>query len=562
MKFNVIPVVTAFVLASTYSFSASSQYGELSDDDYIVASKIRNEGIRNSEVSDILFHLSDVIGPRLTGSKQLKLANEWTAEKMQSFGLQKIDIDPYEFGRGWDFSYTSVHMISPNKSPVLALPIAWSAGTQGVKQGEAMIVDIKDKQDFEKYRGKLKGKILFLNEPRQIVSAPFKEVSKSTTYRFTEQQLADISDYDIDREKEKAIAENRTLERIWKEKGEVSEGGRKEYLLFKESQDFFRAEGAIATVRISSYDMGLISAKGVLLRKGDLVPITGLTMASEHYNRIIRLLERDIPVRLEIDVRAEVLPSGPAHNTFGEITGTDKSKEMVMVGAHLDSWHVGTGASDNGAGVAITMEAMRILKALGIKPKRTIRIALWGGEEQRGIVHNNFYLGSGAYMDKTVGTRHPAEEGEEKYPQHLRKRPAGLLLKKGQKKISAYYNIDNGGGRIRGVWGQNNYAATAIFKEWLVPFADLGANTVTLRGAYGSDHVAYDLFGIPGFQFIQDPLEYETHLHHTNMDVFDHASEIDMKQAATILAFFLYKTAMMDEVIPRKQLRDSRYIKK
>jgi len=559
MKANIILCVTALICAGAPASASSSGGEQLTSEDYIIASKIRNEGIRNSEVSEILFHLTDVIGPRLTGSKQLKQSNEWTAEKMKSFGLQKVKSDPYEFGRGWDFSHSSVHMISPNKSPVLALPIAWSAGTDGAQKGEAMIVTIESKEDFAKYKGKLKGKILFLNEAREITPAPFKQVSMAGAYRFTDEQLAEIVEYDIDEEKERAVAENNVLARIWNEKGLFSEGMRQEYDLFKETQDFFRQEGALATVRISRYDMGLISAAGVMLRKDDTVPVTGLIMASEHYNRVMRLLERNIPVHLEINVQAEILSASPAYNTFAEITGTDKSKEAVMVGAHLDSWHVATGASDNGAGVAITMEAMRILRALNIKPKRTIQIALWGGEEQRALEHDNFYLGSGAFMDKMVGTPKPAEKGEEKYLQSLRKRSAGLLLKKGQKKISAYYNIDNGSGRIRGIWGQDNLAATAIFKEWLAPFADLGANTVTTRSAYGTDHIAYDMYGIPGFQFIQDSLEYETHLHHTNMDVFDHASEADMKQAATIMAFFLYKTAMMDERMPRKRLQDSRY---
>ncbi len=556
-------IITASLVFSSLSvFSASSGSIELSYEDKIIASKIRNEGIRNSEVSEILRHLSDVIGPRLTGSRQLKQANDWTAKKLKSFGLKNINVKPYEFGKGWDFSYAAVHMIEPTKSPVLALPYAWTAGTNGVQRGDAMVVTIESREDFEKYKGRLKGKVLFLSKARDIVHAPFKEVSMAGAYRFNDEQLAEIAEYDINYEKEEAMGESPVLARIWKEKAEPSEEDREDYLLRKDAEAFFLEEGALATVRISRYDMGVITGDGLLLRKGDPVPVTGLNMASEHYNRVIRLLENNIPVRLEIDVKAEILPAGPAHNTFAEIVGTHKSKEIVMVGGHLDSWHVGTGASDNGAGVAIAMEAMRILKALGIKPKRTIRIALWGGEEQETHVHNNFYLGSAAFADENIGTLHPADAEEEKYPQLYRKRKPGLLLKDGQRKISAYYNIDNGSGRIRGVWGQDNHVAVSIFKGWLEPFADLGASTVTSRSTYGTDHMPYDHFGIPGFQFIQDSLEYESHLHHTNMDVFDHASDADMKQAASVLAFFLYKTAMMDEVIPRKRLHNSTYLKK
>ncbi|MFT4670777.1 MAG: carboxypeptidase Q [Pseudohongiellaceae bacterium] len=560
-KIVICAALKASIVLVSNSVVAAASSGDtaLSYEDGIVASKIRNEGIRNSEVSSILYNLSDVIGARLTGSKQLKQANDWTATKLKSFGLDNVRVTPYEFGRGWDFSHSAVHMITPTKSPVLALPYAWTAGTNGAQSGDAMIVDIQSKDDFEKYEGKLSGKILFLDKKRKIVHAPFKKVSIAGAYRFTDEQLAIISEYDIEFEKEQAIDESPVLAGIWKETTEPSDEEREDYIFRKDAEAFFLEEGVLATVRISRYDMGLIVGGGVVLRNNDLVPVTALNMASEHYNRVIRLLENDIPVRLEIDVRAEILLSGPAHNTFAEIKGSKGSKEIVMVGAHLDSWHVGTGASDNGAGVAITMEAMRILKSLNIRPKRTIRLALWGGEEQEARVYNNFYLGSGAFADKNIGTLHPASKDEEKYPQILRKRNLALQLKEGQRKISAYYNIDNGSGRIRGIWAQDNHAAALMFRKWFEPFADLGANTVTSRSTYGTDHIPFDLFGIPGFQFIQDSLEYESHLHHTNMDVVDHASEADMKQAASILAFFLYKTSMLDEIIPRKGLRNSSY---
>jgi len=550
------------MLGSAIVHSADTGSSELSYNDKIIASKIRNEGIRNSEVSDILFHLTDVIGPRLTGSKQLKTANDWTAEKLTSYGLKNANVEPYEFGRGWDFTHASVHMITPRGTPLLALPNAWTAGTDGAQRGEAMIVRIESKEDFAKYKGKLKGKILFVDEKRDIVPAPFKEVSMAGAYRFTDEQLKKIAEYDINEEKEFAANESNVHARIWKEETAPLDEYRETYELYHQKQAFFHEEGVLATVNISRYDMGLITGTGNPLMKDDTVPVTTLNMASEHYNRVIRLLERDIPVTLELDIRAEMLPHGPAHNTFAEIQGSKKSKEMVMVGAHLDSWHVGTGASDNGAGVAITMEAMRILSALNIKPKRTIRIALWGGEEQGSCTHENFYLGSGAFAEKHLGKQRPSNPDQQHFMPWVRDREPGLLLHDGRDKISAYYNIDNGSGRIRGVWGQDNHAASMIFKGWLAPFADLGANTVTTRSTYGTDHVTYDLYGVPGFQFIQDSLEYESHVWHSNMDVFDHASDPDMRQAASILAFFLYKTAMMDDVIPRKNIRGSEYLKK
>lgn len=557
MKATTRLFIGGLLLAGTVAPAARSSDHTLSFDDKIVASKIRNEGIRNSQVSEILFHLSDVIGPRLTGSDQLKQANDWTAKKLASFGLRNVRVEPYEFGQGWNFTHSSVHLITPSSTPMLALPYAWTSGTDGPERGEAMIVTIDSEEDMETYRGKLTGKVLFLDEARAPVPAHLNDVYKEWPYRFSDADLKRIEQYDIDVEKAAAVDESPEHANLWQEDTAVPEEDREAYLLEKAMQAFFVEEGALATVRISKYDMGLVTAGGELLRKGDPVPVTGLNMAAEHYNRVIRLLEHDIPVTLEIDVRAELLPDGPAHNTFADIPGTGKSKEIVMVGAHLDSWHAGTGASDNGAGVAITLEAVRILKALNIHPKRTVRVALWGGEEQDSLVHNNFYLGSGAFADRYLGTRHEAAADQLKYPQHLRNREPGLLLKKSSRNITAYYNIDNGSGRIRGIWGQDNHAAAMLFEHWIAAFKDLGVATVTTRSTYGTDHLPFDLFGVPGFQFIQDPLEYGSHIHHSNMDLFDHASEADMKQAASVLAFFLYKTATMDEPIPRKNLRNS-----
>src|SRR5581483_2151880 len=275
------------------------------------------------------------------------------------------------------------------------------------------------------------------------------------------------------------------------------------------------------------------------------VPI--LAMDVEHFGRIARLLERNVPVQLELDVRNKFYNDDPTSwDTVAEIPGTDKRDEVVMVGAHLDSWHGGTGATDNAAGCAITMEAMRILQALGVKPRRTIRIALWTGEEE-GL------LGSRAYVAQHFGAR-PENAAEKDLPSFLRKPGTPLTLKAEQKTVSGYFNIDNGTGRIRGIYLQENAAVAPIFQAWLVPFHDLGADTITYRNTGGTDHLSFDAVGIPGFQFIQDPIEYETRTHHSNMDVYDRLQFDDLKQIAVIVADFVYNAAMRDQMFPRKPI--------
>jgi hypothetical protein len=311
---------------------------------------------------------------------------------------------------------------------------------------------------------------------------------------------------------------------------------------------FLQDEKVAATIEASRWDYGLILVQGTQNYKpGSPDGVPQVVIAAEQFNRIARLLDKKIPVTVELDVKShfESPDNGQIYNTIAEIPGTDKKDEVVMIGGHLDSWHSGTGATDNGAGVAVAMEAVRILQALGVKPRRTIRIGLWGGEEE-GL------LGSEAYVKEHFGYV-DVPKGDNT-PSYMRATPLPIVVKPGQEKVSAYFNLDNGSGKIRGIYAQENSAVVPLFEEWGKPFQDLGFTTVTLRNTGSTDHVSFDAVGIPGFQFIQDWLEYDTRTHHSNMDVYDHAQREDLIQASIIMASFLYNAAMRDEMLPRKPL--------
>jgi carboxypeptidase Q len=318
----------------------------------------------------------------------------------------------------------------------------------------------------------------------------------------------------------------------------------------KELAQFLKDEKAVALIEPSYYDNGLVTMSGTrAYRDGEPEGIPELNMAVEHYGRIARLLERKVEVELELNVQTKFHTSDPmAYNTLAEIPGTDKKDEVVMLGAHLDSWHGGTGATDNAAGVAAAMEAVRILKALDLKPRRTIRIGLWSGEEQ-GL------LGSRGYVKEHFASRpEPTDPAQKALPEYMRRPTGPLTLKPEYKKVSAYFNIDNGMGKLRGIYAQENAGARPIFEAWIEPLKDLGATTVTMRNTGGTDHQAFDGVGIPGFQFIQDPADYFTRTHHTNMDVYERVQREDVMQQAVVLATFVYHAAMRDQMLPRKPL--------
>ncbi|HKI01472.1 MAG TPA: M20/M25/M40 family metallo-hydrolase [Thermoanaerobaculia bacterium] len=505
--------------------------------DLSMMTTIRDEGFRRSQVMDTLFHLTDVIGPRLTGSPQLKEANEWTRRQFESWGLANAHLEGYPFGRGWSFSACEVRMVSPRQIPIAALPRAWTPGTKGPVKGEALRATLESEKDFEGYRGKLAGKILLIDDAYDAV----KDAEEPEPERYSREQLEGLGDFEMPGE-----------ERDWRQMGI------KRYRFRKALDEFLVKEKAAAVISVSSRPNGILRVSaGGSWEPGESASVPSLVMASEPYNQILRLLEAGKPVELEIDVKARFDDGDlKAYNTVAEIPGTDKADELVMAGAHLDSWHGGTGATDNAAGSAVVMEAARILKALGVKPRRTLRFVLWSGEEQG-------YLGSIAYAKEHFATRpEPQDPEQKKLPERFRDDTWPLTLKPEHAKLSAYFNLDTGSGKIRGIWTEGSAGVKPIFEAWLAPFADLGATAVSMNGTNGTDHVVFDELGLPGFEFIQDRLDYESRTHHTNLDTYDHLKRADLMQASVIMAAFLYDAAMRPEPLPRKPLPQERPKKK
>jgi carboxypeptidase Q len=505
--------------------------------DWEMMTRIRLEATANSKVMETLGHLTDKIGPRLTGSPALKQANEYTRQTLESWGLTNAQLQAYPFGRGWSYSKCSVQLEAPRATQLLALPKAWTPATNGPVTGDAVLAVLDTEADLEKFKGKLAGKIVFLDKTREY--EPKKEGFK----RYDDHGLDDLCTYEYDEETERrADTRGNPSER----ENRFARMG-----LFRKINPFLREEGVLATVSISSRDDGIIRVMGGgSSDEGGEVGVPSLVMAAEYYNLVVRKLAAGEEVRLKVEVEAQFHDDDKmAYNTIAEIPGTDPKlkHEIVMIGAHLDSWHGGTGAIDNGAGVAVTMEAMRILKAIGAQPRRTIRIGLWTGEEQ-GL------MGSRAYVMEHFAEMKMPEGLDPNIPEFIRMRRGTPVPKKDHANFSAYYNLDNGSGKIRGIYTQQNAAVAPIFQEWLKPFADMGATTVTINNTGGTDHQAFDRVGLPGFQFIQDPLDYSPKNHHTNLDVLDHVQPADLKQASAVMAGFLYQTAQRDQKLPRKPM--------
>ncbi|HZI55378.1 MAG TPA: M20/M25/M40 family metallo-hydrolase [Verrucomicrobiae bacterium] len=497
-------------------------------------SKIRYEGFHNSKVMEIASGLLDQIGPRLTGSPNMKKANEWTRDKLKDFGLVNSHLEPWEpFGRGWSNEYVNVRMVSPDIATLIAYSKAWAPGTEGTVRGQVIRVNIRGPQDFAKYKGKLAGKIILVGDDPEVKLSvdPLSE-------RLNEKSLADIEHYQI------------PSERVNPAFREFAQRGR----LLRQIYKFFDDEKVLALIDHGrgSIDGGTVFVQGAGSYKvGQTVGTPQITLATEHWTRIARILSAKKDVELELNVK-NTFYDGPdsmtQNDTLAEIPGTDKKDEVVMLGAHLDSWHTGTGATDNGAGSIVMMEAVRILKALDLKPRRTIRIGLWTGEEQ-GL------LGSAWYVQHHFGSRPESKDPERKGEPTVRNRANGpVTVKPEQSKVSVYFNVDNGSGKIRGVFMQENAAVEPIFEAWIKPFHDLGMDTLTMRNTGGTDHLSFDATGIPGFQFIQDPLEYNTRTHHSNMDVYDRLQPEDLKQMAVIVASFVYMAAQRDQMFPRKPI--------
>jgi carboxypeptidase Q len=470
--------------------------------------KIKDEGLQRSKVMEIESYLTDVYGPRLTGSPNIKEAADWAQKTMKEWGLANVKTETWPFGRGWQNQRFVANAVTPRAYPLIAYPKAWTPGTNGPVTGEAVIAVIASDKDFDTYRGKLRGKFA-LSVAMRAVPPQFE----SPGHRYTDAELADLA-------KQPAGG------------GRGRGRGNFDQDFARRRTQFWLDEGVAAVLDFSSRgDGGTLFVQGGGPRDVKQPPVPAqVTLAVEHYGRIWRTLEKKIPVTLTMDIDNKFFDTDlNAFNIVGDIPGTDKADELVMLGAHFDSWHTGTGATDNAAGSAVMMEAMRILKSTGVKLRRTVRIGLWGGEEQ-GL------LGSKEYVKAHFGD------------------PATMQLKPEHAKFAGYFNVDNGTGTIRGVYLQGNEAVAPIFQAWMEPFRNMGMTTLTIRNTGGTDHLSYDAVGLPGFQFIQDEVEYDSRTHHSNMDMYERVQATDMMRNAVIVAAFVYNTANRDEKLPRKPL--------
>jgi len=498
--------------------------------DLNVVHRIRQEALQNSQVMEHLFYLTDVHGPRLTNAPGFFAAADWIVKQLKQWGISAQQEEWGPSGRGWTFTRFSAHLIEPQYAPLIGVPLAYTPGTSGPVTADVAIAVIASEADFAKYRGALRGKIVLLGNGR--------ELSMSTQPLASRRSDSDLAALAVAPEGRGNTAAPGTVAAA--RGGGGGRGGRgappagaATPVSQRALNQFLAEEGAAVVVRIGG---GRSEGGTVFAQSGgsrdpkEPVPPPTIALTPEHYNRIARLLDHGIPVRAQVEVEARFLDDRTTSvNVVGEIPGGRRKDEIVMIGAHLDSWHGGTGATDNAAGSAVMIEVMRILKTLNLRLDRSVRLGLWSGEEQ-GL------LGSRAYVTKHFAAR----EDMKPKPEHA--------------KLSAYFNVDNGSGKIRGIYLQGNDAVRPIFDTWFKPFADLGANTLSIRNTGGTDHTSFDAVGLPGFQFIQDPLEYDSRTHHSNMDVYDRVQRGDLMQMAAIVASFVYNAANRDELLPRKVL--------
>jgi hypothetical protein len=523
--------ILALILASSFvsGFGAFAQQPERLD--LATIALIRNEGMTRSQVMDHVSWLTDVYGPRLTGGPAILQASDWAIRRFHEWGLVNAHREAWPFGKGWSLVRFSAHMLEPQIQPLIGFPASWSASTKGTVVAPVVSVEIGSDADFEKYRGKLSGAIV-LTQPER----PVELLEGVVVHRMGPADLAEAESASVSPAGGRGIAAVRPtaqpglaarVAQFYKDEGVVATFNRG-------SDAVFSSIGSDLTRRQQRTDGGTVFPMGSGSRGADAgTGIPSVTLAVEHYNRMMRVLAKNIPVKVELTLETkfydETTPGG--FNTIAEIPGTDPvlKDEVVIIGAHLDSLPAATGATDNAAGSAAMMEAMRILHAIGAKPRRTIRIALWAGEEQ-GL------LGSKAYVKE-----HFAD-------------PAVMVPTPEHARVAAYFNSDNGAGRVRGIWMQGNSAAGEVFREWMKPLADLGVVALGPRSVGSTDHVSFDAVGIPGFQFMVDRLEYGSRTHHSNMDFYDRVQRDDLVQQATVIAVFAYDAAMRDEKLPRKPL--------
>ena len=521
------------VLAVALCATAIAIHAQTEKLDYQAIDRIRDEGLNRSQVMDHISWLSDVYGPRLTGSPAIQQASEWAMKKMTEWGLANAHQERFAFGKGWSLVRFDANMIEPQVQPLVGYPRAWSRGTNGRVTADVVRVQIAADADFATYQGKLKGKIVVMQPARTV-----RMLEGPVVLRMTEPNMVEAATIPVpagrgappspaEREAAQAAAAvQRRIPEFLNAEGVVA-------IFDRGSDSDTVAGGSDLSWQTQRTDGGTVFPSASLARDntaGSTVP--AITLAVEHYNRMIRVLEKSVPVKVElnVDVRFHDEATPPnGFNTVAELTGGDLASEVVLLGAHFDSYPYATGATDNAAGSAAVMEAMRILKTVGVRPRRTIRVALWGAEEQ-GL------LGSRAYVRD-----HLADINT-------------MTLKPEHATLSAYFNSDNGTGRVRGIWLQENLAVRSIFEQWMAPLRDLGVTELGPRSVASTDHASFDAAGIPAFQFLVDRLEYNSRTHHSNMDTFDRVQRADMVQQATVIAVFAYNAAMRDEKLPRKAL--------
>ncbi len=505
--------------------------------------QIRIEGLNHSHVMEYASALDDDIGPRLTGSENLKHANEWTREQFVAMGCANAHLEDWgEFGMGWQQLNTWVRMASPDTAVFIAQAAPWSPATNGAITAPAVWVDIKDEKDFDKYKGQLSGKVVLYGPMRDV-----PPVDKPLWVRLDDKELKDLTESPLKpRNREDFIQQYMKRLELRQKAGKFF-ADEHALAVLTPSRDGRDGGGSGGTI----FDDSSVGFGWEAYKRETANPLPVAVMAIENYGRVYRLLKANVTVTIQMDIDTKFTGDHEhGFDTIAEIPGTDPKlkDEVVMVGGHLDSWTSGTGATDNGAGTVVAMEVMRILTTLHVKPRRTIRVALWTGEEEG-------EFGSYGYVKQHFGYVPVSTASDQmKLPEWVRKPGGPVQLKPEYQKISAYFNLDNGSGKIRGVYLQENAAMAPIFQQWIEPLKDLGVTTLTLRNTGGTDHEAFNAIGIPGFQFIQDPLDYDSRVHHSNMDVYEELSPQDLAQAAVVEATFVYNTAMRDQMLPRKPL--------
>jgi carboxypeptidase Q len=515
--------------------------------DLAMYARIREEGFTHSHIMEYASGLFDDIGPRLTGSPNLAKANAWTRDQLTAMGCANARLETWgDFGMGWRQISTSVDMVTPDTAVFIAQATPWSPATHGSVTAELIAVPrLKEEKDFDAWKGKLAGKILLYGDTPKINPDP-----KPLLQHYDEEKLQQIYRYPLDGDMEEQHVLSQGP-KFWEDAFKQID--------FKERVAKFLADEHAAAILVhgSAGDGGVFrddngEQMGLRIYMPDhKQPIPSAVLSNENFGRAGRLLAHNVPVTVSVAINTEFTGDHEqGYNTIAEIPGVDSKlkDQVVMVGGHLDSWIAGTGATDDGAGVIVAMEALRILTALHVQPRRTIRIALWSGEEQG-------EFGSLGYVHQHFATVKLSNKPEElAVPEFLREWAGPLTVKPEHALISGYFNLDNGGGKLLGVYAENNAAIVPIFNQWIAPLKDLGVTTISMRNSGSTDHESFDQVGIPGFQFIQDPRDYETRSLHSNQDVYERLSPDDLKQAAVVEAIFLYDTATREQMLPRKPL--------